>query len=167
MVGSPGGNANESTVDRRPGGIALKTFSAKADDVERHWYVVDASEAPLGRLATRVATVLRGKHKAIYTPHVDTGDFVVVVNAKSLQFTGRKMDDKIYDRYTGFHGGLRKRTARQQLEIDPTAMVVQAVRGMLPKNRLGRAMIKKLKVYAGSEHPHAAQKPEAMSVTQN
>lgn len=137
----------------------MKTFSAKTEEQVREWYVVDASAAPLGRLATRIATVLRGKHKPIYTPHVDTGDHVVVVNSDNLYMTGAKMEDKVYDRYSGYHGGRSVRTANEQMAIDSTAMVVHAVRGMLPKNRLGRQMLSKLKVYAGHDHPHAAQKP--------
>ncbi len=137
----------------------MKTFSAKAEEQDRKWYVVDASAAPLGRLATRIATVLRGKHKPTYTRHVDTGDHVIVVNADNLVLTGKKMDDKIYDRYSGFHGGRKVRTAREQLNIDSTEMVLSAVKGMLPKTRLGRQMLSKLKVYPGAEHPHAAQKP--------
>ena len=142
----------------------MKTYSAKASDVERKWYVVDAASAPLGRLATQVATLLRGKHKPIYTPHVDTGDHVIVINADQLQLTGLKLDQKTYDRYSGYQSGRYVRTAREQLEIDSTEMVVAAVRGMLPKNRLGRQMITKLKVYAGSEHPHAPQKPETFEL---
>lgn len=142
----------------------MKTYSAKSSDVQRKWYVVDAASAPLGRMATHVATLLRGKHKPIYTPHVDTGDHVIVINADQLQLTGLKMDQKIYDRYSGYTGGRYERTAREQLELDSTEMVLSAVRGMLPKTKLGRQMITKLKVYAGSEHPHAAQNPEVFEV---
>lgn len=142
----------------------MKTYSAKSGDVQRKWYVVDAASAPLGRMATQVATLLRGKHKPMYTPHVDTGDHVIVINADQLQLTGQKMDQKVYDRYTGYTGGRYERTAREQLEIDSTEMVLSAVRGMLPKTKLGRQMITKLKVYTGSEHPHSAQNPEVFEV---
>ena len=142
----------------------MKTYSAKSSDVQRKWYVVDAASAPLGRMATQVATLLRGKHKPMYTPHVDTGDHVIVINSDQLQLTGQKMDQKVYDRYTGYTGGRYERTAREQLELDSTEMVRSAVRGMLPKTKLGRQMITKLKVYAGSEHPHSAQNPEVFEV---
>ena len=142
----------------------MKTYSAKSSDVERKWFVIDAASAPLGRMATQVATLLRGKHKPMYTPHVDTGDHVIVINADQLQLSGQKMDQKVYDRYSGYTGGRYERTAREQLEIDSTEMVRAAVRGMLPKTKLGRQMIAKLKVYPGSEHPHAAQNPEAFEL---
>ncbi len=142
----------------------MKTYSAKPSDVERKWFVVDAASAPLGRMATQVATLLRGKHKPIYTPHIDTGDHVIVINSDQLQLTGLKMDQKIYDRYSGYTGGRYVRTAREQMEIDSTEMVLSAVRGMLPKNKLGRQMITKLKIYAGSDHPHTAQSPEAFEL---
>ena len=142
----------------------MKTYSAKSSDVERKWFVIDAASAPLGRMATQVATLLRGKHKPMYTPHVDTGDHVIVINADQLQLSGQKMDQKVYDRYSGYTGGRYERTAREQLELDSTEMVRAAVRGMLPKTKLGRQMIAKLKVYSGSEHPHAAQNPEALEL---
>ena len=142
----------------------MKTYSAKSSDVQRKWYVVDAASAPLGRMATQIATLLCGKHKPMYTPHVDTGDHVIVINADELQLTGQKMDQKVYDRYTGYTGGRYERTAREQLELDSTEMVRSAVRGMLPKTKLGRQMITKLKVYSGSEHPHSAQNPEVFEV---
>jgi large subunit ribosomal protein L13 len=139
------------------------TQSAKPAEVERRWYVVDATDQVLGRLATRLATVLRGKHKPIYTPHVDTGDFVVVVNAAKVRLTGRKRSDKTYIRHTGWPGGFRETTAAKVLEgPHPERVIEAAVRGMLPKNHLGRKMGAKLKVYAGAEHPHAAQRPEAL-----
>jgi large subunit ribosomal protein L13 len=144
--------------------LVVKTYSAKSGDVERKWLVVDAATAPLGRVATQVATLLRGKHKPIYTPHIDTGDHVIVINAEQLQLTGLKLDQKIYDRYSGYQSGRSVRTAREQMAIDPTEMVVSAVRGMLPKTKLGRQMITKLKVYRGSEHPHAAQNPETFEL---
>ncbi len=142
----------------------MKTYSAKPSDVERKWFVVDAASIPLGRMATQVATLLRGKHKPMYTPHIDTGDHVVIINSDQLQLTGQKMDQKIYDRYSGYTGGRYERTAREQLEIDSTEMVKHAVRGMLPKTKLGRQMITKLNVYAGSEHPHTAQNPETFEL---
>jgi large subunit ribosomal protein L13 len=144
--------------------LVVKTYSAKSSDVERKWFVIDAASAPLGRMATQVATLLRGKHKPMYTPHVDTGDHVIVINADQLQLSGQKMDQKVYDRYSGYTGGRYERTAREQLELDSTEMVRAAVRGMLPKTKLGRQMIAKLKVYSGSEHPHAAQNPEAFEL---
>lgn len=142
----------------------MKTYSAKAGEIEHDWYVVDAADIPLGRLATRIATVLRGKHKPMFTPHMDTGDHVVVVNASAVKLTGRKLDQKIYDRYSGYPSGRRTRTAREMLEKRPEEVITLAVRGMLPKNRLGRQIIKKLKVYAGAEHPHAAQRPEPLDL---
>lgn len=138
----------------------MNTYSAKPGEVERHWYVVDASEFELGRLATRIATVLRGKHKAVFTPHVDTGDFVVVLNASKVKLTGRKLAQKNYYHYTGYFGGLRTADAATVRAQDPERMLMQAVKGMLPKNRLSRQLITKLKVYAGEEHPHAAQNPQ-------
>lgn len=143
----------------------MRTYSAKPGEVDRHWFVVDAAEMELGRLATRVATVLRGKHKPTFTPHVDTGDFVVVINASQVKLTGRKLDQKKYHRYSGYPGGLRSIGARTVRDVDPERMIMQAVRGMLPKNRLSRSVIRKLKVYGGEEHPHAAQKPQPFPTT--
>jgi large subunit ribosomal protein L13 len=140
----------------------MKTYSAKPTEVERKWYIVDAQGCVLGRLASFVAVRLRGKHKPIYTPHVDTGDHVVVINAEKIALTGKKWDQKLYHRHSGYMGGLKSMTAKQLLEKRPEDLVTRAVRGMLPKNRLGRNMLKKLKVYAGSEHPHVAQKPETL-----
>jgi large subunit ribosomal protein L13 len=140
----------------------VKTYSAKANDIERRWYVVDAEGQTLGRLATRIADTLRGKNKPEYTPHVDTGDFVVVVNAGKISVTGRKLDEKVYYRHSGYPGGLRARTLREELERRPTEVLRRAVRGMLPRNRLARRQITKLKLYAGPEHPHDAQKPEPL-----
>jgi large subunit ribosomal protein L13 len=137
----------------------MNTYSAKPGEVERNWYVVDASEHELGRLATRIATVLRGKHKPEFTPHIDTGDFVIVVNASQVKLTGRKLDTKHYHRYSGPPGGLRSIDARTGRETDSERMIRQAVKGMLPKNILSRQLIKKLKVYGGAEHPHSGQKP--------
>ena len=135
------------------------TFNAKTGETDRNWYVVDASEYELGRLATRLATVLRGKHKPTFTPHVDTGDFVVVVNAGKVKLTGRKMSQKLYHRYSGYPGGLKSVSAEKVLDTDPERAIRQAVKGMLPKNRLSRQVIKKLKIYGGAEHPHSAQQP--------
>lgn len=137
------------------------TYMAKPTEVNRAWYVVDAKGKTLGRLATEVATVLRGKHKPIYTPHIDTGDFVVVINASQVELTGNKLDNKMYYRHSGFPGGLKSMTAGQMRTKRPERMVELAVKGMLPKGILGRQQAKKLKVYAGSEHPHEAQQPIA------
>ena len=139
-----------------------KTWNAKPGEVERRWYLVDAEGKTLGRLATQIADTLRGKHKAEYTPHVDTGDFVVVVNAEKIAVTGKKLDDKMYHRHSGYPGGLRSRTLRVQLERRPTEVIRKAVKGMLPRNKLASAQISKLKIYAGPEHPHAAQSPEPL-----
>jgi large subunit ribosomal protein L13 len=141
------------------------TKSAKPAEVEHRWFVVDATDQVLGRLATRVATVLRGKHRAIFTPHVDTGDYVIVVNAEKVRLTGRKREQKIYYRHTGYTGHLKQVTAGKLLAGPHADRVVRgAVRGMLPKNALGRQMFRKLKVYTGPDHPHAAQKPEEFSL---
>jgi len=141
-----------------------KTYTTKPADITRKWYIVDAQGKTLGRLATRVATILKGKHKPEYSPHMDVGDFVVIVNADKIHVTGRKMDQKIYYRHSGYPGGLSKITLRNQLVRYPTRAVELAVRGMLPRNRLGRKMLTKLKVYASPEHPHAAQKPEMLEL---
>lgn len=140
----------------------MRTYSAKSSEVERAWYVVDASEYELGRLATRIATILRGKHKTIFTPHVDTGDYVIVVNASQVRLTGRKPVQKNYYRYTGHPGGLKTADAATVRAEDPERMIMHAVKGMLPKNRLSRQVIRKLKVYGGPDHPHAAQSPAPM-----
>jgi len=140
------------------------TISAKEHEIQREWFVVDAQGETLGRLATRVATVLRGKHKPIYTPHVDCGDYVIVVNAEKIHTTGQKLTQKHYYRHTGYPGGLREISLRDQLKRFPERVLESAVRGMLPKNRLGRQMFKKLKVYAGPEHPHVAQQPKQLTV---
>ena len=138
----------------------MKTWNAKNDEIERHWYVVDAEGQTLGRLATRIADTLRGKRKPEYTPHVDTGDFVVVVNAEKIAVTGKKREEKIYYRHSGYPGGLRERTLGEELERRPTEVLRKAVKGMLPRNRLARQQINKLKIYAGPEHPHVAQNPQ-------
>jgi large subunit ribosomal protein L13 len=140
----------------------LKTWNAKPHEVERRWYVVDAEGEILGRLATRIADALRGKRKPGYTPHVDSGDFVVVVNAEKIAVTGKKLQDKLYYRHSGYPGGLRSRPLAVELERRPTEVLRKAVKGMLPRNRLGRAQIGKLKIYAGPEHPHEAQRPEPL-----
>lgn len=142
----------------------MDTFFPKGEDLGRKWYVVDAEEIVLGRLSAKVASILRGKHKAIYTPHTDTGDFVVVINAEKVKLTGNKLSDKIYVRYSGYPGGLKSVNARTMLAKKPEEVVRLAVRGMLPKNTLGRKMLKKLKVYSGTEHPHQAQKPESLDL---
>lgn len=141
-----------------------KTFMAKEDAVDKKWYVVDAEGQVLGRLASEIARRLRGKHKAIFTPHNDTGDFIVVVNADKVRLTGRKMEQKVYYRYSGFIGGLKETVAKTLLAKKPTEMLKLAVRGMLPKNSLGRRQLKKLKIYTGGEHPHSAQKPEKIEL---
>ena len=140
----------------------MKTISAREEDVQRDWYVVDAQGQTLGRLATRTAAILRGKHKPIYTPHVDCGDYVIIVNAEKVHVTGQKMRQKKYYRHSGYPGGLTEISLRDQLQKFPNRVLEAAVRGMLPKNRLGRRLFKKLKVYPGPNHPHEAQQPKPM-----
>lgn len=142
----------------------MKSFIAKPHEVERKWYVVDAEGKTLGRMASEVAKILRGKNKPTFTPHVDTGDFVIIVNAEKVKLTGKKLDQKMYRWHTGYVGHLKERTYRDMLQNRPEKVVEAAVKGMLPKNKLGRAMYKKLKVYAGPEHNHAAQNPEAIDL---
>lgn len=142
----------------------MKTYVAKPSTIERTWLIVDAKDQRLGRLATRIADNLRGKTKPTYTPNIDTGDFVVVVNAARIAVTGRKMDNKIYYRHTGYPGGLKQRTLAEMMDKKPEEVLRLAVKGMLPKNRLGRAQLRKLKIYAGPEHPHEAQNPEEMKL---
>lgn len=142
----------------------MKTYSAKPKDIQRKWYLVDADGLILGRMATRIADILRGKDKPIFTPHLDTGDFVIVINAEKVRLTGRKPEQKEYQRYSGYPGGLKKITFRRMLETHPERIIEHAVRGMIPHNRLGRAVIKKLKVYAGPDHPHEAQMPEVLKI---
>lgn len=142
----------------------MKTYMANNTTVERKWFVVDATDKTLGRLATEVASILRGKHKPIYTPHVDCGDYVIVVNAEKIKLTGKKWDQKIYYSHSGYNGGLKERTAKEVMEKFPTRMVEKAVKGMLPKTSLGAQMYRKLFVYAGPEHNHHAQKPESLEV---
>lgn len=138
------------------------SYMQRKEDVVRNWYVIDAEGQTLGRLATKIAMVLRGKHKPTYTPHIDCGDYVIVINADKVVLTGNKLDKKIYYNHSGYTGGLRERTARTMIEKYPVEMVERAIKGMLPKNRLGRQMYKKLFVYAESEHPHTAQQPKEM-----
>ena len=144
----------------------MRTYTPKPGDVERTWHVVDATDVVLGRLASQVATLLRGKHKPTYAPHADTGDFVVVINAAKVAVTGSKRDDKRAYRHSGYPGGLRSVTIGELLDKRPERVIETAVRGMLPKTRLGRAQLRKLKVYAGAEHPHAAQQPAPYTITQ-
>jgi large subunit ribosomal protein L13 len=141
-----------------------RTYVTKPKDIQRDWYVVDASGQTLGRLASEVARVVRGKHKPIYSPSVDVGDYVIIINAEKVRVTGRKMDQKMYYRHSGYPGGLKEVSLRRMLEEQPTRVIEHAVRGMLPKNRLGRAMLKKVKIYAGEDHPHEAQQPEPLDV---
>lgn len=140
------------------------SYMQRKEDVKRNWYVIDAEGQNLGRLASKAAHILRGKHKPTFTPHIDGGDFVIVVNASKVNLTGDKLDKKIYYNHSGYTGGLRERTARTMREQYPVEMIERAIKGMLPKGRLGRQMYKKLFVYAGSEHPHMAQKPEVLEV---
>jgi large subunit ribosomal protein L13 len=144
--------------------MSTKTYTAKPGEVARDWYLVDAEGQTLGRLATRIADTLRGKGKPQYTPHVDTGDFVIVVNAEKIAVTGNKLDQKQYYRHSGYPGGLRSRTLREQLERRPTEVLRVAVKGMLPKNRLAAKQLTKLKIYAGPEHPHDAQAPKPLDL---
>ncbi|WIO73749.1 50S ribosomal protein L13 [Porticoccaceae bacterium LTM1] len=142
----------------------MKTFSAKSESVQRDWYVVDAADKTLGRLAAEIAKRLRGKHKPEYTPHVDTGDYIVVTNVEKIRVTGNKAKDKIYHSHTGYPGGLKSISFEKLIDKAPERTLQNAVKGMLPKGPLGRAMFKKLKIYAGSEHPHAAQQPQELNI---
>jgi len=142
----------------------MKTTFAKASEIKKRWYVVDATDMVVGRLASRVASVLRGKTKPIYTPHVDTGDYVVVINAEKARFTGNKLNTKMYYHHSGYPGGIKRESARDLMKESPERIIISAVKGMLPKNRLGRKQLKKLKVYRGSDHPHQAQKPETLNL---
>ncbi|REF37358.1 50S ribosomal protein L13 [Thermasporomyces composti] len=144
----------------------MRTYSPKPGDVPREWYVIDATDVILGRLASQAATLLRGKHKPTFAPHVDTGDFVIIVNASKVALSGTKRDDKLAYRHSGYPGGLRAVPYGELLDKDPRKVVERAVRGMLPKNRLGRKLLKKLKVYAGPDHPHQAQQPKPYAITQ-
>ncbi len=142
----------------------MRTYTTKPEDIKREWFVIDATGLTLGRLATQIASVLKGKHKPIYSPHMDTGDFVIVVNAHKVRVTGRKLDQKFYYRHSGYPGGLKEISLRDQLDRHPDRVIRFAVRGMLPKNRLGRQMIKKLKIYATPGHPHDAQQPKPLAM---
>ncbi len=142
----------------------MKSYVAKPHEVERKWYVVDAEGKTLGRMASEVASVLRGKHKVTYTPHVDTGDFVIIINADKVVLTGKKLDQKMFRWHTGYIGHLRERTYRQMMDTKPEKVVFEAIKGMLPHTSLGSQMVKKLRVYRGPEHDHAAQKPEALEI---
>jgi large subunit ribosomal protein L13 len=142
----------------------MKTYSAKPGEVSRDWFVVDAADKTLGRLASEIAHRLRGKHKPEYTPHVDTGDYIVVINAEKVRVTGAKSRDKMYHRHTGYPGGLKSLSFEKMIDQSPERVIQIAVKGMLPRNPLGRAMFKKLKVYAGGEHPHSAQQPQALNL---
>ena len=144
----------------------MRTYTPKPGDVEKNWYVIDATDVVLGRLATQVATLLRGKHKPTFAPHVDNGDFVIVVNAEKVALTGSKREDKVAYHHSGFPGGLKATTYAQLLAKHPERAVEKAIRGMIPKNTLGRAQLSKLKVYAGPEHPHSAQKPQTFEIIQ-
>ena len=142
----------------------MRTYTPKANEIERTWWVVDAADKPLGRLCTEIARVLRGKHKPMYTPHLDTGDHVVVLNASKVMLTGKKADQKTYFRHSGYMGGERHISYRRMMAAHPERVIELAVKGMLPKNALGRAMHKKLKVYAGAEHPHQGQQPQPLDI---
>jgi large subunit ribosomal protein L13 len=143
---------------------SVKTYSAKKSDIEREWHLVDATDQTLGRMASQIATVLRGKHKPYFTPHVDCGDFVVVVNAEKIYVSGNRIDEKLYHRHSGYPGGIKVMTLREMMAKKPEQVITMAVRRMLPKNTLGRQMLKKLKVYAGPDHPHEAQNPEPLEL---
>ena len=145
----------------------MKTFMQKKETVERNWYIIDAEGQNLGRVATKVASMLRGKHKVTYTPYVDCGDYIIVINANKVNLTGNKLEDKKYYNHSGYPGGLRERTAKVMIEKYPVEMMERAIKGMLPHNRLGRQMYKKLFVYAGNEHPHTAQKPKVVDMGGN
>ena len=142
--------------------LSYKTISAKKEDVDRKWHIIDAEGEVVGRMATGIATVLRGKHKPDFTPHVDTGDYIIIINAEKVRFTGNKMDQKLYIHHTGYPGGQRKVVAKELMAKRPFKIIENAVRGMLPKNKLGRAMIKKMFIYEGAEHPHVAQQPQPL-----
>jgi len=144
--------------------LSYKTKSASKHSVTRSWYIVDATDMIVGRMCTRIATVLRGKHRADFTPHVDCGDYIIVINAEKIKFTGNKLEDKKYITFSGYPGGQKSKTAKQLLNSRPIRVVENAVRGMLPKNKLGRAMFKKMFVYEGAEHPHLAQKPQTLEI---
>lgn len=142
----------------------MRTFSAKKEEVERKWYLVDAEGKVLGRLSSEVAKILRGKHRPIFTPHVDTGDHVIIINASKVVLTGKKLENKVYYRYSGYPGGLKSVTAKKLMQTKPERLLWLAIKGMLPKNKLGRAMLKKVKIYSGPTHNHQAQRPEVSAI---
>ncbi len=142
----------------------MKTYLAPVREIEKRWYVIDAKDKILGRLASEIAFRLRGKHKPTFSPFIDNGDFIIVTNAEHIRLTGSKWDDKVYYRHTGYMGGLKETTAKEMLAKRPTNLIMEAVKGMLPKNKMGRAQLKKLKVYTGTEHPHEAQQPEELTI---
>lgn len=142
----------------------MRTFTAKTAEIEREWYVIDAEGQTLGRLASRIAPIIKGKHKPIYTPHLDCGDYVIIINADKVRVTGQKMEQKFYYRHSGYPGGIKSISLRDQLARYPERVLQSAIKGMLPKNKLGRRMIKKLKVYAGDSHPHEAQQPKPLEL---
>ena len=142
----------------------MKTFSARKEQIEPKWYMIDANGEILGRLAVRVATIIRGKHKPVFTPHMDTGDYVIIINAGKVRLTGNKMKDKIYYHHTGYHGGIRKISAEKLFQKKPEEVLKKAIKGMLPKNSLGRKILTKAKIYASADHPHAAQQPEVLAL---
>ena len=144
--------------------MRIKTYTPRAVDIQREWFVIDAKDQTLGRLATQIAVLLRGKHKPMFSPHMDVGDYVIVLNCDKIRVTGRKLDQKFYYRHSGYPGGLKSVSLREMLQRHPERVIQAAVRGMLPKNRLGRKMIKKLKIYAGDTHPHQAQKPKVFEL---
>jgi large subunit ribosomal protein L13 len=144
--------------------MKIKTYTPKPEDIQREWFVIDAKDQNLGRLATQIAQLLRGKHKPIFAPHMDVGDFVIVINCEKIRVTGKKLDEKIYYRHSQYPGGLKARTLREQLNKFPDRVIQLAVKGMLPKNKLGRKTIKKLKIYTGENHPHEAQQPKVFEL---
>ncbi len=144
--------------------MKIKTYTPKPEDIQREWFVIDAKDQTLGRLATQIAVLLRGKHKPIFSPHADVGDFVIVINCEKIHVSGTKLDDKVYYRHSQYPGGLKSRTLREQLNTFPDRVIHEAVRGMLPKNKLGRKIIKKLKIYSGENHPHQAQQPKVFEL---
>lgn len=158
------GNADQAFVNIYDERLRMKTFSAKPAEVKRDWYVVDAEGKTLGRLASEIARRLRGKHKPEYTPHVDTGDYIVVINAEKVHVTGNKQSDKVYYRHTGYIGNMKQRTFAEMIQKHPEQVIELAVKGMLPKNPLGRAMYRKLKVYVGTDHQHEAQQPQPLEI---
>ena len=147
-------------------GLTVRTYSPKPGDAAKNWYVIDATDVVLGRLASQAAVLLRGKHKATFAPHIDNGDFVIVINAEKIALTGKKLTDKMVYRHSGYAGGLKERSIGELIATQPTKVIEKAVKGMLPKNKLAAAQLSKLKVYAGPEHPHAAQQPKPFDITQ-